>query len=111
MRVTCEETVVAGGTRTTQWQVRDGAMWLAAHRHPTCISERSKSPPGTVWQEVLTLQLSVGAELKQVISEPLPAKPHSVFEYLRREVRNTRRATREIRYAVDSTGKLTRLLR
>jgi hypothetical protein len=108
VHVTCNESVVAGGTRTTQWQVRDGNVWVAAHRHPSCVGERGKSAPGLVWQELLTLQLLPGSELKQVISEPLPAKPRSAFDYLQRPVRNPPRRTRELHYTVDSTGLLQR---
>lgn len=108
VRVICEESVVTGGTRMTQWHVKDGATWLAAHRHPSCVSERGKSAPGTVWQETLTLQLAPGSEIRQVISEPLPDKPRSVFDHLQREARNTPRRTREIHYTVGSSGALVR---
>lgn len=108
VRVTCNESVVAGGTRTIQWHVRDGKAWIAAHRHPSCISERCKSTAGVVWQELLTLQLAKGSELKQLISEPLPPKPRSAFDYLQRAVRNPPRKIREVLYTVDAAGELQR---
>jgi hypothetical protein len=61
-----------------------------------------------VWQELLTLQLAKGSELKQLISEPLPPKPRSAFDYLQRAVRNPPRKIREVLYTVDAAGELQR---
>jgi hypothetical protein len=106
VQVICSEVVVSGGSRTTQWHVLDRGQWLPAHRHPSCVSKREQAGPGTVWQEALTLQLAPGTELKQLISEPLPAKRRSAFDYLRAEVRSTARRTRELHVIVGRTGKL-----
>lgn len=108
VRVICEETIVSGGSRTTQWQVKDGATWIAAHRHASCVAERGASAPGTVWRETLTLKLVPGSEIKQVINEPMPAKPRSAFDYLRREVRGTPRKVRENHYTISESGGLLR---
>jgi hypothetical protein len=61
-----------------------------------------------VWQELLTLQLAPGSELKQIISEPERPKARSAFDYLRRQVRNPPRRTRELHYTVDAAGELQR---
>jgi hypothetical protein len=108
VRVICEETVVTGGARVMQWQVRDGKNWLAAHRHSSCVAERGNSAPGTVWRETLTLKLVPGTEIRQLISEPLPPKPRSVFDHLQREARSTPRRTRELHYTVGKAGALLR---
>jgi len=108
VKVTCDEVVAERGTCTTQWLVRDGAQWLAAHRFPNAKSERLAAGPGTVWAEVVELELPAGALLRRVVSEPAAHKHKAPFDYLRGEVRGASRAKREQEYIVDLKGNLQR---
>lgn len=104
-----DERTVAGGTATTSWRFFDGAEWRSIKDHPRATFERLDCGPGQLWQTQAEIMVAAGSWLLRVDRAPdrrnQPADP---LEYLRRQVRLRRYATRQTFFTVAANGTLKR---
>jgi hypothetical protein len=103
------ESIVARGTRKVTWLVRVADAWARPDEQPGATTQERDAGPGTVWERAVTVPLPVGCRVMRIESRPYPQQHVDPLEYLRRDVRQTRRRTHRQEYRVTARGALERI--
>jgi hypothetical protein len=103
------ERIVGRGNQRTAWFVKTGHAWTKASEWPGATVEHRDSGPGTVWEQVVSLDVPPGTELMRVDSRPRATPRKDPLAYLRSGAKDPPRATRRSLFRVDGAGKLVPL--
>ena len=110
--LTADERTVAGGTATTSWRYFDGDNWRSIKDHPKATFTRIDCGPGLLWRTQAEIMVAPQTWLMRVDRTPDRSnQPTDPMEYLRRQVRLRRYATRQTFFRVGAAGSLERATR
>jgi len=102
-----ESEVVAGrGRKQVHYLVRFADSWMAASKHPDARVESLDPGPGTVWERRVELELPRGAQVRRIVSTPLPDPDADPLAYLTHAAPKARRRTDDTLLRVAARGRL-----
>lgn len=104
-----DERTVPGGTATRSWRFFDGSEWRSIKDHPQATFTRIDCGPGLLWQTQAEVLVAPECWLMRVDRTPdRRNQPTDPLDYLRRQVRLRRYATRQTFFRVAADGALRR---